>query len=120
GGIHYAIPLLVPVVWGFRGKSRGLAALVTLFAVSTAIGVFLLVQDGTPSAGNYPLGVTFAVGAGACRTLFLPVTDRLIKGAGRVHTERAIAWSTLLVGLLAGAVVTATGDLRSLLDGEML
>lgn len=120
GGIYYAIPLLVPVIWGFRSRSRGLAALVTLFAAFTVVGVVMLVQDGTPQGGNHLLGVALAVGAGACRTLFLPVTDRLIKGAGRVYTEKTIAWSMLGVGLLAGAAVALTGGLGPLLDGEVI
>jgi threonine/homoserine efflux transporter RhtA len=110
GGIYYTVPLLIPVIAGFRSGSRGRAALLTLFAAAAAVGVVLLVQRDGPAAGSgYLLGVTCALGAGVLRTLYLPVTDRLIQGAGRFYTEKVIAWSTLSVGLIAGGIVMLTG-----------
>ncbi|NDU71669.1 EamA family transporter [Actinomadura sp. DSM 109109] len=109
GGIYYTVPLLIPVIAGFRSGSRGRAALLALFAASAAVGVVLLVQkDGPAPGGGYLLGVLCALGAGCLRTLYLPVTDRLIQGAGRLHTEKVIAWSTLCVGLLAGGIALLT------------
>ncbi|SNR51237.1 hypothetical protein [Actinomadura mexicana] len=110
GGIYYTVPLSIPVIAGFRSGSRGRAALLTLFAAAAALGVVLLVQrDGPASGSGYLLGVICALGAGVLRTLYLPVTDRLIKGAGRFYTEKVIAWSTLSVGVLAGGIVMLTG-----------
>lgn len=110
GGIYYAVPLLIPVIAGFRSGSRGRAALLTLFATGVAVGVALLVQQDGPAPGSgYPIGVICALGAGVLRTLYLPVTDRLIQGAGRFYTEKVIAWSTLSVGLIAGGIVMLTG-----------
>jgi threonine/homoserine efflux transporter RhtA len=110
GGIYYTVPLLIPVLAGFRSGNRGRAGLLTLFAAAAAVGVALLVQrDGAAPGSGYPLGVICALGAGGLRTLYLPVTDRLIKGAGRFYTETVIAWSTLCVGLLAGGIVMLTG-----------
>ncbi|WP_338740310.1 DMT family transporter [Actinomadura luteofluorescens] len=110
GGMYYAVPLLIPVIAGFRSGSRGRAALLTLFAAGAALGVVLLVQRDGPAAGDgYLIGVICALGAGVLRTLYLPVTDRLIQGAGRFHTEKVIAWSTLSVGLVAGGIVMLTG-----------
>ncbi|TDC51948.1 hypothetical protein E1281_19760 [Actinomadura sp. KC345] len=120
GGIYYAIPLLVPVIWGFRSGKKGLAAFVTLFAAATAFGVVLIVQDGTAQGGYHLVGVLLAIGAGVSRTLFLPVTDRLIKGAGRRYTEKAIAWSLVFVGLVAGGIAAVTGDFESILDWEII
>ncbi|MGI5204019.1 hypothetical protein ACQEU6_20875 [Spirillospora sp. CA-108201] len=110
GGIYYTVPLLIPVIAGFRHGSRGRAALLTLFAAAAAVGVVLLVQrDGPASGSGYLIGVICALGAGVLRTLYLPVTDRLIQGAGRFYTEKVIAWSTLSVGLIAGGIVMLTG-----------
>ena len=120
GGIYYAIPLLVPVIWGFRTGSKGPAALVTLFAAATAFGVVLIVQDGTAQGGYHLLGVLLAIGAGVSRTLFLPVTDRLIKGAGRRYTEKAIAWSLVAVGVAAGGIAAVTGGLEAIMDWEVV
>ncbi|MGW3769116.1 hypothetical protein [Actinomadura verrucosospora] len=115
GGIYYTVPLLIPVIAGFRSGSRGRAALLTLFAAAAAVGVVLLVQQDGPAPGSgYLLGVICALGAGGLRTLYLPVTDRLIKGAGRYYTEKVIAWSTLSVGVLAGGIVMLTGGLTFL------
>ncbi|WP_433467333.1 EamA family transporter [Spirillospora sp. CA-128828] len=121
GGIYYAIPLIVPVVWGIRSGHRGRAAVLTLFAAALAVGVVLLVQqDGTAQGDHFLLGVLCAVGAGAAKTLFLPVTDRLIQGAGRVYTEKAIAWSLVIVGVLAGAVAWATGGFAPLMNWPII
>lgn len=52
--------------------------------------------------------------------MFLPVTDRLIKRAGLVHTEKAIAWSVLSVGVLAGGVAAITGGLTGVLGWPVI
>ncbi|WP_141578154.1 hypothetical protein [Actinomadura sp. WMMA1423] len=121
GGIYYTVPLLIPVIAGFRSGNRGRAGLLALFAAAAAVGVVLLVQrDGATPGSGYPLGVIFALLAGGLRTLYLPVTDRLIKGAGRFYTETVIGWSTLSVGLLAGGIVMLTGGFAFLSWGIVL
>ncbi|WP_433477244.1 EamA family transporter [Spirillospora sp. CA-142024] len=121
GGIYYAIPLLVPVIWGIRSGHRGRAAVLTLFAAALAVGVVLLVQqNGTVQGDHFLFGVICAVGAGAAKTLFLPVTDRLIQGAGRVYTEKAIAWSLVFVGVLAGGVAWVTGGFAPLMNWSVI
>jgi drug/metabolite transporter (DMT)-like permease len=121
GGIYYATPLAVPILWGFRSGSRSRAAGLTVFAVAVVAGVGLLVQQNGPTQGShYLLGVVCAVGAGTARTLFLPVTDRLIREQGRSYTEKAIAWSMLSVGLVIGGLVAITGDLASFLNWPII
>lgn len=121
GGIYYTFPLLIPIIGGLRRGSKRRAALLTLFAAAIAAGLILLVnEDESANAGNFPLGVVCAIGAGASRTLFLPVTDRLIRRCGRRHTERAIAWSMLLVGALAGGASTLTTSSATFLSWPII